>query len=220
MSSALADLPEQRCLRVAVADGHPVTRHGLAQVLAQVEILACGPKLDDDDLREIRGADLVLLDPITLGQHPVDLVTRVVAAMPQARVLLFSHRLSGEAVLGSITAGGAGYLRKSLDGEQLNAAVRAVARGHVLIDQETQNEIAEHLVRREAEAALTPRERDVLWLAARGFGAEAMAAELHISVTTVKSHLGRAYQKLGATNRAGAVAAALRAGLLEEPALR
>lgn len=90
----------------------------------------------------------------------------------------------------------------------------------MLIDQKTQNESAEHLVRREAEVSLTPRERDVLRLAARGFGADAMATELFVSVTTVKSHLGSAYQKLGVTNRAGAVAAALRAGLLEEAALR
>ncbi len=134
--------------------------------------------------------------------------------------MLFSDGLSAEAVLGSVTAGGAGYLRKSLDDEPLNAGVRAVSQGHVLIDQKTQNEIAEHLVRREAEVSLTPRERDVLRLAARGFGADAMATELFVSVTTVKSHLGSAYQKLGVKNRAGAVAAALRAGLLEEAALR
>jgi two-component system nitrate/nitrite response regulator NarL len=131
-------------------------------------------------------------------------------------VFLSAH-IESELVYRAIALGAAAYLSKEADRAAIFDAVAAVARGETVLSPEIQGGLAAQIQLRETERrpVLSPREQQVLRLIADGGSAPAIARELHLSPSTVKSHLQTLYEKLGVSDRAAAVAAAMRAGLLE-----
>ncbi len=206
-------------VRVGLADGHPVVSAGLAAILQgddELELSSHVENLEPASLVELDGTDLVLYDPTTLDV-PSEEATEVIAdALPTSRLVLYSSGPSPEAILASIAAGASGVIPKSVKPRRLISSIKAAAEGNVILTREMQDRVSAHIASKATEAILTPRERDVLRHTARGRTASQIGSALHISPTTVKSHLKSAYRKLGATNKASAVAAALRAGLIED----
>ena len=133
------------------------------------------------------------------------------------RVVLLSAFLEGALVFHAVAAGAAAYLSKDADRRQVCDAIAAVARGETVLDPDAQAGIAgEVRVRGRVERpALTPRELEILVYVAEGRGAPEIAGLLHLSPATVKGHLQSIYEKLGVSERAAAVAEAMRRGLLE-----
>jgi two-component system nitrate/nitrite response regulator NarL len=118
----------------------------------------------------------------------------------------------------SIASGARAYLVKTARASAIGDAVLAVARGQSVFPPEVQTGLASEIrMRRELadRPLLSPRELDVLRLAADGLSAGEIATELHLSAATVKSHLQRVYEKLEVSDRAAAVAQAMRRGLLD-----
>jgi two-component system nitrate/nitrite response regulator NarL len=133
------------------------------------------------------------------------------------RVILIAAEPSAEAVYTAIAAGAAGYLTTGTDARELCEAIAAVARGRTVLAPELQGGIAGEIRRREVlvRPILSERERQTLTLVAEGLNAPDIGKRLHLSTGTVKSHLTNLYEKLEVSDRAAAVAQAMRRGLLE-----
>ncbi len=133
------------------------------------------------------------------------------------RVLLVSAFTDSGVVYKALESGAAGFLPKEARRDQIVDAVLACARGENVIPAEIASGlVAEIRMRRSTDApVLTDRERQILTLIADGKSLPAIARELFLGVTTVKTHVQHLYEKLGVSDRAAAVAVAMRRGLLE-----
>ncbi len=133
------------------------------------------------------------------------------------RLLLLADDPAPEHVFSSLERGYAGCISKDASGEAVRRAIIAVAAGQTLLDPHAQTLLAREIRLRgkDDRPLLTPREQQVLGLMAAGRTAPSIARSLHLSTATVKTHLLHLYEKLGVTERAAAVAEAMRWGLLE-----
>ncbi len=133
------------------------------------------------------------------------------------RIVLLSAYLDGAMAFEGIAAGAAAYLSKEADARRIADVVAAVHRGETVFDSEVQAGLAAEIRSRGTQdrPVLSSREREVLGRIAEGRSAPQIGQELFLSTATVKSHLQSLYEKLGVSDRAAAVAEAMRRGLLE-----
>jgi two-component system, NarL family, nitrate/nitrite response regulator NarL len=122
-----------------------------------------------------------------------------------------------ELVYDAIAAGARGYLLKDVDRRTICDAITAVARGKTVFSPDLHDGIAEQIRahRHDPRPRLSPREREILTLAAEGRSGPEIARILFLSPSTVKTHLANIYDKLDVSDRAAAVAKALREGVLQ-----
>jgi two-component system nitrate/nitrite response regulator NarL len=208
--------------RVFLADDHPVYLRGLRRVIeAQTELSVVGEASDGRGavaaIRDLR-PDVAVLDIRMPGLSGVE-VARALQQDPDAtRVLLLSGSENVESLYVALAAGASGYLLKTMPAEDICTAIAAVARGEFVFSPELHAALALEIRNREADGAaplLSTRELEVVGLTAAGGAAADIAAQLFLSVPTVRTHLQTAYQKLGVSDRAAAVAEALRRGLID-----
>jgi two-component system nitrate/nitrite response regulator NarL len=206
---------------VYVADDHPVYREGVARaVKARPEFQLVGEGADGREALEAiqrDRPDVAVLDVHMPGLHGPEILNAIKRDGLPTRVVLLSAHLDSETVYRAVAAGAGAYLSKESSRERICDAVAAVARGEVVLSAEVQAGLATEIVMREREErpALTPREHEILVLTAGGYSAPAIGEQLHLSQSTVKTHLKSLYEKLGVSDRAAAVAEAMRRGLLE-----
>jgi two-component system, NarL family, nitrate/nitrite response regulator NarL len=133
------------------------------------------------------------------------------------RVLIVSGYDDDELVYAALEAGASGYVPKDAPRDEMARAVLAVAHGEMAIAPRLAGGLASQIrLRRERTAPLlTEREREVLGLLAEGKSAPEIGRMLFLATSTVKSHLAHLYEKLGVSDRAAAVAEAMRRGLIE-----
>ena len=133
------------------------------------------------------------------------------------RVVMIGAAPAPEQVYAALAAGAAGYLTKDTDACELCDAIAAVARGATVLSPELQGGLAGEIRLRapRVEPVMSARERETLTLIAEGLSAPEIGRLLHLSTATVKTHLRHIYEKLGVSERAAAVAEAMRRGLLE-----
>ncbi len=150
------------------------------------------------------------------GLGGIELVRAIVAAGLPTRAIVMGSPLGAVAVADALDAGAWGYVWKGQDQSVMADALAAVGRGELFLGPRVQAELFEN-VRQRANGErleLTPRETEVLALLADGQTTKDIAAQLGMSVPTVKTHLRRSCAKLGVTDRTAAVAKAMRYGLL------
>jgi two-component system, NarL family, nitrate/nitrite response regulator NarL len=166
---------------------------------------------------KVLDADVAVIDMRIPGLSGLDILAAAHRDGMRTRILILSAHLDSKLVYGAVAAGAAGYVSKEADRDAILDAVAAVARGEVVLDPGVQAGLADEIRRREVveRPALTAREREVLVLTADGLTAPEIATRLQLGVATVRSHLQNLYEKLGVSDRAAAVAAAMRGGLLE-----
>jgi two-component system, NarL family, nitrate/nitrite response regulator NarL len=212
-------MPSPR-VRVYLADDHPLFVAGVARAVRGREALAlAGAATSGEqavvDLRALR-PDVALVDVRLRGGGAREILDTARREQLPTRIVVLTAELAEDLVYELLAAGAAGYLSKAADREAILDAVAAAARGEVVLSPAVQTGLVRELRRREAHAlvALTARERAVLALAADGATTSDIAERLDVSAATVKTHLQKAYDKLGVTDRAAAVALALRRGLL------
>ena len=208
-------------VRVVVADDHPLYREGVVRALAasgRVEVVA---QAEDGRgaLEQIRehAPDVALIDyklPHLDGVSVVHAVTRDGLA---TRVLLLSAFTDSGLVYEALQTGASGYLPKEAKRDEIVDAVLACARGETVLPSElTAGLVSEIRVRRGSDTpVLTDREREILSMIAAGKSLPDIAKELYLGVTTVKTHVQHLYEKLGVSDRAAAVAEAMRRRLIE-----
>lgn len=208
----------ERAVRVFVADDHPQYRDGISRAIAEWDGLDLAG-VADTGLAALEGVrtgspDVAVLAVDLAGIGGIDLTVEILRVELPTRILLLSS--SPEDVYEALAAGASGYLMRRARPEAVCAAVETVARGRTILADEAQDALVGCIRERAAHVSplLSEREHEVLELTARGLSAPQIGAELHLSPTTVKSHLHRAYDKLGVSDRAAAVAVAIRSGLL------
>jgi DNA-binding NarL/FixJ family response regulator len=203
--------------RVLLADDHPVVREGLRGMIdAEPDLIVVGEAGSGAEaiaMAESLCPDVVLMD---LRMPDVDGVTateRILATQPELRIVVVTTYETDADILRAVEAGAAGYLLKDASRAELADAVRDAARGKTVLAPSVAGRLV-RLVRQPASAALSSREVEVLGLVARGNTNADIGRELHISEATVKTHLLRAFNKLGVSDRTAAVTTAMSLGLL------
>jgi DNA-binding NarL/FixJ family response regulator len=208
-------------IRIAVVDDHPIVRQGLVAALedeADFQVVgAAGSAEDALTLVRRVGPEVVLLDLELPGMSGVDAIPRLLEASPSTRVLVFTAYDTDERVLSAIRAGAKGYLLKGATAADIARAVRAVASGGSALEPRVAAKLVAAVGAPRGAGPLTSREREVLRLVAQGLPSKQIARALGISERTVKFHTASLLRKLGADNRAQAVALAAQRGLLETP---
>lgn len=214
--------PEDRIIRVVLADDHPVVREGLAAMLdAEADLEVVGQASDGREASLLAAdlrPDVVLTDlrmPVLDGVGAIAEIRRIA---PEVQVLVLTTYDTDADILRAVEAGAAGYLLKDAPRAVLVAAVRAAARGETVLGPEVAARLVRHL--RSDVEALTRRELDVLREVARGSSNTQVAASLHIGEATVKTHLLHAFAKLGVEGRTAAVTRAMELGILPPPSPR
>jgi len=203
-------------IRLLIADDHPIVRDGIRGMFAGdpgFEVLGeAGDGARAVELARALNPDVILMDlrmPVMDGVAAIKELARLGIG---ARVLVLTTYDTDRDVLPAIEAGATGYLLKDTRREDLVAAVRTAARGESVLSPSVATRLVGQ-VRTPADP-LSARELEVLELIAQGTTNREVAARLFISEATVKSHLLHIYAKLGVNDRAAAVAAAFRRGLI------
>jgi two-component system nitrate/nitrite response regulator NarL len=223
-----ACLPVKRVeapLTVVVVEDHPLYRFALEHAFAANDQIAVVGSFDAagsglDGILELR-PDLALLDLHLPDWDAVWLIGQIGEAGLHTRAVVLSGDGDGPTVYAALGAGALGYLSKDLDHEALCSAVLAAGRGEVVVSRQLQGALSAEIQRQRQVAdvtGLTAREVEVLSLAATGLSSPAIGRSLHVSETTVKTHFSNLYAKLGASNRAAAVARAIERGLIKSDA--
>lgn len=207
-------------IRVLVVDDHPVVRSGLVGMLdVEVDLEIVGEAADGEEavLRVAELApDVVLMDLRMPRLDGAGATARIVAAHPRSRVLVLTTYDTDADIVRAVEAGATGYLLKDTPRAVLVDAVRAAARGETVLAPPVAARLVSRL-RAPVPEALTPREVQVLTAVARGLSNGQIGRELFIGEATVKTHLLRAFAKLGVDDRTRAVTVAMERGILPSP---
>jgi DNA-binding NarL/FixJ family response regulator len=207
-------------IRVLLVDDHPVVREGIRGMLAAEADLAVVGEAASGPEAVVRAVelepDVVLMDLRMPGGDGVEATERIRAERPGVHVLVLTTYDTDDDILRAVEAGATGYLLKDTPRAELAEAVRTAARGETVLTGRLAGKLLTGMRQRSEPAALSPRETQVLRLASEGHTNAAIGRALHISTTTVKTHLMRVYDKLGVSDRTAAVSQAIRRGLLPD----
>ena len=220
---AVAHMPAQakRRVTVLIADDHPLYREGVVRALSasgQVDVVA---EAEDgrSALEKIQEhqPDVALLDYKLPELDGVAVTNAVVRDQLPTRVLLVSAFTDTGVVYQALETGAAGFVSKEARREQIVDAVLACARGENVVPPDIAAGLVSEIRLRKQDdrPALTQREQEILRLIAAGKSLPEIAKELYLGLTTVKTHVQHLYEKLGVSDRAAAVASAMRRGLIE-----
>jgi len=212
-------------VRVVVVDDQDMVRAGFAALLnAQDGIEVVGQAADGAAALDVCAAttpDVVLMDVRMPVLDGVEATTRLLAEPTPTRVVMLTTFDIDDYVYAALRAGASGFLLKHATPEDLVAAVRVVAAGESLLAPAVTSRLIAHFARQPTLVstpptleALTPREREVLVLVARGRSNTEIAGDLVVAEQTVKTHVSRIFLKLGIRDRAQAVMVAYETGLV------
>lgn len=208
-------------ISVVVVDDHPLYAESAKRVLStRAEISVTGVAFDSDSalqlIRETK-PDVCLLDVELPGIGGLGVLAAIEREQLPTRVLLISGQADSETVYEAVSRGASGFLVKTATGDELYDAVVKAARGEVLFSSESQTALASHI--RERGRAdrpnLSDREFEVLRAIADGESVAQIAEHMNLAPGTIKMHLTRLYDKLGVSERAAAVAKAMRMDLID-----
>ncbi|MEU4196691.1 response regulator transcription factor [Kribbella sp. NPDC026611] len=206
-------------IRLLIADDHPIVRDGLSGMFAaepEFEVVGeAGDGAEAVRLAEALRPDVVLMDLQMPGLDGLSAISLLADRGVTAKVLVLTTYDTDGYVVPAIEAGAIGYLLKDAPRDELLRAVQAAAEGRSVLAPSVANTLMNHVRTPRAPELLSPRELEVLQLVAAGNTNREAAKHLFISEATVKTHLLNIYAKLGAPDRASAVAAAYNRGLLK-----
>jgi two-component system nitrate/nitrite response regulator NarL len=213
-----AATPEK--VRVVVGDDHPLYREGVVRALALSGSVNVVGEADDGtqalELIKEHRPDVALLDFRMPGMDGAQVAAAVRSNELPTRVLLLSAHDESAIVYQALQQGAAGFLLKDSTRTEIVKAVLDCASGRDVVAPSLAGGLAAQIRQRAEPTApvLSAREREVLNRIAGGQSIPAIAAELFVAPSTVKTHVQRLYEKLGVNDRAAAVAEAMRQGLL------
>ncbi len=209
---------------VLIADDQPLVRTGLRMILGSapdIDVVGeAADGLEAADLARSLRPDVVLMDVRMPHVDGIAATRRVVAQSPGTKVLILTTFDRSHLVYDALVAGASGFLLKDSPVNRLIDAVHAVMRGEELLAPSITRRLIEEFTRGARLPAppgldtLTDREHQVLVLVARGLSNAEIAADLYVSVQTVKTHVARILTKLGLRDRVQVVVAAYECGLV------
>jgi two-component system NarL family response regulator len=202
------------CLKVLVADDHPVVRRALVDVINKQPdmrvICESGDGRDAVTKAAAEQPDVCLLDLRMPEMDGIQVMKAIQERVPNTRLVIFSSYNTEEDVYRAIEAGAQGYVLKEAPVEDIIASVRAVAGGGIWISLN----VGAKLAKRVSDQDLTPREREVLRVLATGKSNKQIGATFNISEATVKVHVTHILEKLHVSSRSEAITGAAKRGLV------
>jgi DNA-binding NarL/FixJ family response regulator len=209
-------------INILIVDDHPVTREGLHAALDVEEgVIVVGEASSGEEAVEQAGQlkpDVVFMDVRMPGMGGIEAAKAIRAASPDTKVILVTVDESRASIAEAIQAGVSGYLLKDTSADELVNAARLAVEGKAVIHPQLTRAFIEEVQvteKRSDAAALSRREKEILQKVAYGATTKEVAQDLGISPHTVKTHLERIFEKLGANDRAQAVAIAIRSRIVD-----
>ncbi len=213
-----------RTIRVLLADDHAVVRKGIREFLEEAsDIVVVAEAADGEEAKHLirrHLPDVAILDVRMPKATGIDVTRWIRSTFSSIGVLILSAYDDDPFVIAALRAGANGYVLKTAEADEIIAAVRAVYRGQSALDPTIAQKLLSHLTGDTPSYPiedLTPREREVLTLAAKGLTNRAIGQSLGISDRTVQGHLANIYAKLNVGSRTEAVTKALQLGLIALP---
>ncbi len=213
--------------RILIADDHTLMRQGLRQLCERMGgFTVVAEAVNGAEVVELACTvrpDVILMDIVMPDVDGVQAIRRIMRDTPAARIIALTMYRQEQYMLDAVRAGARGYLLKTVDAEELIAAINAVHRGDYLIDPiiaaRVLSELRLAMPGPPRVEPLTENEMAVLRLVAQGVGNKDIAGALNYSVYTVSNRLRTIYEKLSVTNRTQAALYALNQGwtVLDEP---
>jgi len=209
-------------IRILIVDDHPVVREGLAAMLERQEGMTVVGEAADGAAAVQQAIettpDVILMDLRMPVMDGVEAMRKISARVPSARVIVLTTYDNDDYIFRGIEAGARAYLLKDSPREELFRAIRAVHRGESLIQPSVAGKVLDRFatLSRQSQGAelLSERELGILRLMATGAANKAIATQLCISESTVKTHVQSIFQKLGVSDRTEAVTHALQKGII------
>jgi DNA-binding NarL/FixJ family response regulator len=212
--------------KVLVVDDEALLRAAFTSLIdAEDDLRVVGEAADGRravELAERLSPDVIVMDVRMPGMDGIEATRRIAAGTTGARVLILTTFDLDEYVFEALRAGASGFALKSRPVEELLAAIRLVADGEALLAPSVTRRLIAHFSSHDRRSVaghpdldqLTEREREVLALVARGLSNSEIAASLHVSLPTVKTHVSRTLAKVGARDRTQLVVVAYESGLV------
>ena len=202
-------------IRILIADDHAIVRMGLTALLgAQSDFTVVGEAADGDQAvaRALKlRPDVVIMDLMMPKKSGVAAAAAIRESLPDCKCVILTSFGTTEELRAALEAGAVGVVLKSTENRQLVAAIRKVTEGVRVIPED----VARLLADEPTVPALSPRQREILESITRGLSNVQIAVQLGISPESVKTHVAKLFDKLGAANRSEAVSIALRTHLLK-----
>ena len=207
-------MKDTRKIRVLCVDDHPIVREGMAAIVnLQPDMMLAGAAATGSEaierFIELR-PDVALVDLQLPDMSGFDLIKKIKAKSPNARVIILSSHEGDVDIQRALEAGAQGYVAKGLVREELLETIRSVHAGKRRLPAAVAQKLAEHM----ADEPISPRELEVLSLMAGGKRNKEIAGELSIAEDTVKMHVRNILSKLQVNDRTEAVTSALRRGII------
>jgi len=203
--------------RVAIVEDHPLLRDGLALLLGHsgyIVVGTAGTAAEGFDLVVAERPDVLVLGLVLADQPGTSLARRVLAVLPQTRLLIYTGVQRADELESVLACGAHGVLSKSAGPAELREALRTVAAGGTHIDDRLRTRLTPSADQAPA-GRLSKREREVVALLASGLTLEQIGGMLELSTETVRTHVRNAGRRLGGRTRAHTIALALRGGEVE-----
>jgi DNA-binding NarL/FixJ family response regulator len=205
---------DQTCIRVLSVDHHPLFREGTAAIINHQPdmVVVSHASGGEEAIRQYREhrPDVTIMDVWLPDLGGIDALTAIRAEFPAARIIMLSGLEGDVEVRKALKAGARGYLLKNMPASELLRAIRDVHAGRMRVPPEVAGPLAEHM----GDDNLTSREIEILERVGQGNRNRDIAELLCISEGTVKVHMSRILQKLGAKDRTDAIAIAARRGII------
>ena len=210
-------------IKVLLADDHVITRQGIRRLLeGEKDLMVVGEAGDGEEAVQMATElkpDVVIMDIAMPKINGLEATREIKSIHPTTAVLVLSAYDDDEYVFGLLKAGAAGYLLKTVSGDELTSAIRAVHKGEPMLDPLITRKVINHfrLPNKEFRVGrplehLSQREMDVIKMAARGMSNKDIAGKLHLSRRTVEGNLRTIFDKLGVGSRTEAVIQAIGRG--------
>jgi DNA-binding NarL/FixJ family response regulator len=207
-------------IKILIVDDHSVVRQGLRMFLSldpDLEVVGEASNGSEaiEEVEKLR-PDVVLMDllmPVMDGITATQIIRRDFSG---SEVIALTSVLEDASVVNAVRAGAIGYLLKDTQADELCRAIKAAANGQVQLSPRAAERLMREIRAPESPEKLTERETEVLRLLASGMANKEIAAEMHISETTVKTHVSNILMKLGVPSRTQAALYAVRIGLVSQ----
>jgi two-component system, NarL family, response regulator DevR len=210
----MPDLP----IRILIVDDHEMVREGLIAMLQpepDFEVVGqTGSGAAVADLVERSGPNVVLLDARLPDVSGVEVCRRLGRSHPGVSVVILTTYTDGGLVQECLQAGARGYVVKDVERFGLKESIRAVHRGQAVLAPQVAGHVIERMRRPEQAGTLNTSQVAILRLISRGHSNREIAAEVHLSENTVKTHIQEIFRKLGVRNRVEAAIVAGKSGLI------